>query len=90
MSIGGSDEEEKRQAGTTTDEGVDPEAAQAGVGWWAGTWSLDATAEELARDLIFAMRGFRETVADRLDMRRLIALQVSLLLTALEADRATR
>lgn len=46
--------------------------------------SLDATPEELARVLIFAMRGFKETVTDKRDMHRLIALQVSLLLTALE------
>jgi len=51
--------------------------------------SLDATPEELARVLIFAMRGFKETVTDKRDMHRLIALQVSLLLTALEADQAT-
>jgi len=50
----------------------------------AAASSLDATPEELARVLIFAMRGFRETVTDRPDMHRLIALQVSLLLTALE------
>jgi len=46
--------------------------------------SMRATPEELARVLAFAMRGFRETVADEQDVRRLIALQVSLLLTALE------
>lgn len=46
--------------------------------------SMRATPEELARVLAFAMRGFRETVADEQDARRLIALQVSLLLTALE------
>lgn len=47
---------------------------------------LPATPNELARTLTFAMRGFRETAADGADMRRLIALQVSMLLAALEAD----
>jgi len=50
----------------------------------AGASSVRATPEELARVLIFAMRGFRETVADERDVRRLISLQVSLLLAALE------
>jgi len=51
----------------------------------AATSSVDATSEELARVLIFAMRGFRETITDKDDLHRLIALQVSLLLTALES-----
>ena len=50
-----------------------------------GASSFDATPEELARILVFAMRGFRETVIDKRDMHRLIALQVSLIFAALEA-----
>ena len=46
--------------------------------------SLSATPEDLARTLVFAMRGFHETAADGADMRRLIGLQVSLLLAAIE------
>ncbi len=46
--------------------------------------SLPATPKELARALTLAMRGFEENAADGVDMRRLIALQVSLILTALE------
>lgn len=46
---------------------------------------LRAKPEELARVLAFAMRGFRETATDGVDARRLIALQVSLLLAALGA-----
>jgi len=49
---------------------------------------VGATPEELARTLTFAMRGFRETAADGRDMRRLIALQVALLLAALEGRNA--
>ncbi|WP_428487736.1 TetR/AcrR family transcriptional regulator [Rhodopila sp.] len=51
----------------------------------AAASSLHATPEQLARVLIFAMRGFRETAVDAADARRLIALQVSVLLTALES-----
>jgi AcrR family transcriptional regulator len=40
----------------------------------------------LARLLTYAMRGFKETASNGRDMRRLIALQVSLLITALKAD----
>ena len=50
----------------------------------AAASSLNATPEELARTLTFAMRGFHDTAADGADIRRLIALQVSLLLAALE------
>ena len=46
--------------------------------------SFGATPEELARILAFAMRGFRETVVGKRDMRRLIELQVSLIFGALE------
>ena len=45
---------------------------------------FDADPAELARVLAFAMRGFRETIVDKRDMRRLIALQVSLTFAALE------
>ena len=45
---------------------------------------LHATPEELARALTFAMRGFRETALDGNDMRRLGAVQVLLLLGALQ------
>jgi AcrR family transcriptional regulator len=51
-----------------------------------GARSLGAKPVQLARVLTFAMRGFRETASNGRDMRRLIALQVSLLLTALGAD----
>ena len=47
---------------------------------------LQAAPEELGRALTFAMRGFRETAVNGNDMRRLIAVQVSLLLRALEAQ----
>jgi AcrR family transcriptional regulator len=40
----------------------------------------------LARLVTYAMRGFRETASNGRDMRRLIALQVSLLLAALGED----
>ncbi len=53
--------------------------------------SLEATQEELARTLTFAMRGFRETARNVNDMRRLIAVQVFLLVAATgNAPRASR
>jgi AcrR family transcriptional regulator len=48
--------------------------------------ALNAKPAQLARVVTFAMRGFRETASNGRDMRRLIALQVSLLLAALGAD----
>lgn len=48
---------------------------------------VDATAAELARGLVFAMRGFLETASDGTDMRRLIAVQVTLLVAALTPAR---
>jgi AcrR family transcriptional regulator len=50
--------------------------------------SLNAKPAQLARLVTFAMRGFRETASNGRDMRRLIALQVSLLLAALGVDDA--
>ncbi|MBE7209850.1 MAG: TetR/AcrR family transcriptional regulator [Gluconacetobacter diazotrophicus] len=49
--------------------------------------ALAAGAPELARSLVFAMRGLEQTAVDGADMRRLIDLQVSALL-ALLAGRA--
>jgi hypothetical protein len=48
--------------------------------------SLGAKPAQLARLLTYAMRGFKDTASNGRDMRRLIALQVSLLMTALGAD----
>ncbi len=45
--------------------------------------ALDATAAELARIVAFGIRGLRETVVSEADTRRLITLQVSLLVAAL-------
>jgi AcrR family transcriptional regulator len=50
--------------------------------------ALNAKPAQLARLVTFAMRGFRETASNGRDMRRLIALQVSLLLAALGMDDA--
>jgi AcrR family transcriptional regulator len=50
--------------------------------------ALNAKPAQLARVVTFAMRGFRETASNGRDMRRLIALQVSLLLAALGVDDA--
>ena len=50
--------------------------------------SLPASAAELARSLVFAMRGLEQTADDGADMRRLIDLQVSALL-ALLVEKAT-
>ncbi len=36
VGIGGGDDEEERQAGTATQQGVDAEARRKAVGWWAG------------------------------------------------------
>ena len=38
----------------------------------------DAVSQELARTLVYAIRGFRETVRSRTDMQKIVALQVSL------------
>ncbi len=46
---------------------------------------LKATPEELARVLIFAMRGFKDIAEDAAHMRRLIALQVDVVLTSMKA-----
>jgi AcrR family transcriptional regulator len=50
--------------------------------------ALNAKPAQLARVVTFAMRGFRETASNGRDMRRLIALQVSMLLAALGVDDA--
>lgn len=41
--------------------------------------------EDLARLLIFAMRGFRDRATDAADMRRMIALEVDVVLAAIGA-----
>ncbi len=46
---------------------------------------LKTTPEELARLLIFSMRGFRDIAKDGAHMRRLIALQVDVVLASLNA-----
>ncbi len=46
---------------------------------------LKTTPAELARVLIFAMRGFRDIAEDGAHMRRLIALQVDVVLASLKA-----
>ena len=46
---------------------------------------LKATPEELARVLIFAMRGFKDIAEDAAHMRRLIALQVDVVLASMKA-----
>lgn len=45
--------------------------------------AVQPTASELARTLVFSMRGLEEAAADGADMRRLIDLQVSFLLALL-------
>lgn len=45
---------------------------------------LKTTPEELARILIFGMRGFKDIAADAADMRRLIALQVDVVLASIK------
>ncbi len=45
--------------------------------------TVRSTARELARSLVFSMRGLEEAATDGADMRRLIDLQVSLLLALL-------
>jgi AcrR family transcriptional regulator len=47
---------------------------------------LKTTPEELARVLIFGMRGFKDIAEDGDHMRRLIALQVNLVLRAVTAN----
>lgn len=51
---------------------------------------LKTTPAELARVLIFSMRGFRAIAADGAHMRRLIALQVDVVLAALKPDPSHR
>ena len=46
---------------------------------------LKTTPEELARVLIFGMRGFKDIAADGAHMRRLIALQVDVVLGSMKA-----
>jgi len=45
-------------------------------------------ADDLARVLVFAIRGFSATARDGSDMRRLMKLQIRLVVEALEASRA--
>ena len=51
---------------------------------------LKASAAELARSLVFAMRGLEQTAADGADMRRLIDLQVSALLALLDLEASSK
>ena len=51
---------------------------------------LPASAAELARSLVFAMRGLEQTATDGADMRRLIDLQVSALLALLTAEATAK
>ena len=46
---------------------------------------LKTTPEELARVLIFGMRGFKDIAEDAAHMRRMIALQVDIVLALLSA-----
>ena len=46
---------------------------------------VQPSARELARSLVFSMRGLEETAANGADMRRLIDLQVTVLLALLDA-----
>ncbi len=48
---------------------------------------LKTTPEELARVLIFSMRGLKEIAEDAAHMRRLIALQVEIVLAALATGK---
>ncbi len=47
--------------------------------------TLKSTPEELAHVLAFAMRGFKETAREWPHMRQMIALQVDLIIAALQA-----
>ena len=47
---------------------------------------LTTSAAELARSLVFAMRGLEQTAINGADMRRLIDLQVSALLALLAGE----
>ncbi len=47
------------------------------------TSRIEATAEELARALAYGMRGLRATATSGQDMRRLIAVQVTILMRAI-------
>ena len=47
---------------------------------------IGATPGELARALTFAMQGFKDTAVDGLDFRRLVALQVGLVVGAIEGE----
>jgi AcrR family transcriptional regulator len=49
----------------------------------------DVTAEELARLLVVAMRGFKAEAKDRGDLDRMIALEVSAVVAALECANRT-
>ena len=48
---------------------------------------LKTTPEELARLLIFSMRGFKDIAEDAAHMRRLIALQVDVVLASLKTGK---
>ncbi len=52
--------------------------------------SLDVTAREVARTLLSSMRGFKVAATDGRDLRRLIAVQVSLTVAALEHCGASK
>ena len=50
--------------------------------------SLHATAQELARTLLSSMRGFKVAASDGRDLRRLMSIQVSLLVGALQPGKS--
>lgn len=51
---------------------------------------IEATPEELARALVYGMRGLRDASADASEMPRLIEVQVDMLLRAIDAHRPRR
>ena len=46
---------------------------------------IETTPDDLARILVYAMRGFKETAENGADMRRMIALHVDVVVAVLEA-----
>ncbi len=51
--------------------------------------NLDIKAKEIARIIIFSMKGFKETAHDSADMRRLIAAHIAVIAAGLEMGRST-
>ncbi len=46
-------------------------------------WSLKSTPRDMARNTIYAMRGFKEAAKDGSEMKRMISFQVDALITAI-------